>query len=76
MPVYFFNVRDGETLHVDHAGQDLPDNMSAWQEATARAEAWIHDLDGKPANSSCRIEVIGEGGRLLCAIEAKANGTA
>ena len=75
MPIYFFNVRDGEQVHVDHTGHDLPDDMAAWHEARTRAESSIRDLNGWPhAGGSWRVEVIGENGRMLCAIEATAYG--
>lgn len=75
MPVYFFNVRDGEEVHIDHTGQDLADDMAAWHEAATRAESSIRDLDGWPhAGASRRVEVIGENGRLLCSVEAIAYG--
>jgi hypothetical protein len=75
MPVYFFNVRAGDDVHVDHTGHDLPDDMAAWQEATAHAESSIRNLDDWPrTRGSWRIDVIREDGRMLCSIEANVYG--
>jgi hypothetical protein len=72
MPRYFFNVRYGEESYRDEVGEELPDNLAAWQEATASAGQSIRDLDGRlvPGTAWC-LEVVCENGSTIYSIEVK-----
>jgi hypothetical protein len=73
MPRYFFNVRYGRESYHDEVGEELPDNVAAWHEATASAGQSIRDLDGRlaPGTDWC-LEVVGEDGSTIYSIEVKA----
>ena len=46
MPQYFFNVH-GTRSSLDEEGEELPDDESAWKEATIIAGELFRDIDGK-----------------------------
>ena len=46
MPRYFFNIRGVRTT-TDEEGEDLPDNETAWREATIIAGELFREIDGK-----------------------------
>jgi hypothetical protein len=73
MPRYFFNVRYGEDSYHDKVGEDLPDNVAAWHEATASAGQSIRDLDGRlMPGTHWRMDVLNEQGSIIYSIEVKA----
>ena len=77
MPRYFFNVRYGEDSYRDDVGEDLPDNIAAWHEATASAGQSIRDLDGRlKPGSDWRMDVLNEAGRLVYSIEVRSHAKA
>jgi hypothetical protein len=46
VPRYFFNVyRDSQQL--DQEGEELPDKIAAWREATTMAGQILQDMDGR-----------------------------
>jgi hypothetical protein len=72
MPRYFFNVRYGDDTYHDEVGEDLPDNIAAWHEATASAGQSIRDLDGKlEPGTDWRMDVVSETGSVVYSIEVK-----
>ena len=72
MPRYFFNVRYGNDSYRDEVGEDLPDNMAAWHEATSSAGQSIRDLDGKlQPGTDWRMDVVSETGSVVYSIEVK-----
>jgi hypothetical protein len=73
MPRYFFNVRHGTDSYLDKVGEDLPDNLAAWHEATCSAGQSIRDLDGRlKPGTDWRMDVLNEQGRIIYSIEVKA----
>lgn len=46
MPRYFFNVYH-ERVELDQEGEELPDMVAAWKEATVTAGQILQDIDGK-----------------------------
>jgi hypothetical protein len=46
MPRYFFNTRGIRPI-TDEEGEELPDNETAWNEATIMAGELFKDIDGK-----------------------------
>ena len=46
MPRYFFNIRY-EPDTIDEDGEELPDDKTAWKEATVIAGEMFRDIDGK-----------------------------
>lgn len=73
MARYFFHVRYGEESYLDEIGEDLPDNLAAWNEATASAGHSIRDLDGRlKPGTDWRMEVVDERGFVIYTIEVKA----
>jgi len=46
MPRYFFHVYH-EQAEIDHEGEELPDEHTAWKEATVMAGQTLQSLDGK-----------------------------
>jgi hypothetical protein len=74
MPRYFFNVRYGEESYRDEVGEELPDNLAAWREATTSAGQSIRDLDGRLApGTTWRLDVMREDGNAVYSIEVKAH---
>jgi hypothetical protein len=45
MPRYFFNVYH-ERSQIDHDGEELPDRLAAWKEATVSAGKILQDVNG------------------------------
>ena len=73
MARYFFHVRYGDDAYYDAVGEELPDNIAAWQEATASAGQSIRDLDGRlQPGRDWRMDVLSEDGRVIYSIEVKA----
>jgi hypothetical protein len=76
MPKYFFNVQYGDDSYVDEVGEDLPDNVAAWHEATVSAGQSIKDLDGRlKPGTHWRMDVLNEAGHAIYAIEVRAQKT-
>ena len=72
MPRYFFNVRHGSEVQIDEVGEELPDNLAAWSEATASAGLSIRDPDGKlKPGTDWRMDVVDASGHTLYSIEVK-----
>lgn len=73
MPRFYFNVSYGADSYVDEVGEDLPDPIAAWHEATASAGQSIRDLDGRLApGSAWRMDVLNETRSVIYSIEVKA----
>ena len=75
MPKYFFHVLHGDDSYQDRVGEELPDNVAAWHEATISAGQSIRDLDGKltPGTSWC-MQVVNEAGGILYRDRARSDG--
>ena len=68
MPKYFFHVHNGRS-HNDTVGDELPNALAAWEEATTIAGQLIRDLDGKlEPGQKLSIAVTDEAAKLLYAI--------
>jgi hypothetical protein len=77
MARYFFNVYYGDESFRDEVGEELPDDMAAWHEATASAGQSIRDLDGKlKPGIDWRMDVLNERRRTIYSIEVKAHKSA
>lgn len=75
MPKFFFNIRHGEDNYVDPVGEDLPDHVAAWHEATSSAGLSIKDLYGKlKPGADWRMDVVNESGSIIYSIEVRARG--
>jgi hypothetical protein len=73
MPKYFFNVYNGTHHHIDDVGEELPDRIAAWHEATTSAGQSLKDLDGKLLpGSEWRMEVLDEFGNRLYSLNISA----
>lgn len=73
MPRYFFHVRHGDRSFWDEVGEDLPNDLAAWSEATASAGQSLRDLDGRlRPGTTWRMEVSGPDGSVIYAIEVNA----
>ena len=46
MPLYYFNVHN-VTSRADEIGEELPDDATAWKEATIIAGELFKDIDGR-----------------------------
>jgi hypothetical protein len=66
MPLYFFNIAQGELPRPPDEGMELPDDEAAWVEATTTCGEMIKELDGKlKAGPEWRMEVTKESGAVL-----------
>lgn len=73
MPRYFFNVYDGTHLHIDDVGEELPDRLAAWHEATTSAGQSLQDLDGKLLpGTEWFMDVLDEFGNCLYSLRISA----
>jgi hypothetical protein len=73
MARYFFNVYYGEESYLDDVGDDLPDDIAAWREATSSAAQSLKDLDGRlQPGTDWRMEVTTEDRSILYVIDVKA----
>jgi hypothetical protein len=72
VPRYFFNVyRDSQQL--DQEGEELPDKIAAWREATTMAGQILQDMDGRlRPGQTWRLEVTDEFANPLLAIQVHA----
>lgn len=57
MSVYFFHVRRGDVIYLDHEGADLPDLRSAWEHALADAALLFRRRDRDAPDSARWIEI-------------------
>ena len=74
MPRYFFNVLYSIEPYVDEVGEELPDDIAAWQEATVSVGQSVRDLDGKfKPGTDWRLDVLNEQRRVIYSIEVKAH---
>jgi len=48
MSVYFFHVRRGDVIYLDHEGADLPDLRTAWDHALADARLLLRPDRDEP----------------------------
>lgn len=65
MPRYFFHVHN-VAPHKDQDGEELPDDATAWREATRYAGALLNDLDGKfRPGEEWNMEVADEAGKPI-----------
>jgi hypothetical protein len=61
MPLYFFNVRDGERTTLASDGIELPDLQSVWIEATKSTGDTLRDLNhAVRAGTELRMDVADE----------------
>ncbi len=66
MPRYFFHVRDGDTLHRDDAGLDLPDIEAVIREAVQGAKDAMREAATQGQDVSGRsFEVVDENGEQV-----------
>jgi hypothetical protein len=66
MPLYFFNITQGELRCEAAEGIELADDEVAWEEATKACGEMIKELDGKlKAGPEWRMEVKRESGASL-----------
>ena len=67
MPRYYFHVRDGDNLDLDHVGADLANIDEARTEALNVARELCHLWDDLPpgALNSMRIEAADEAGKTV-----------
>ncbi|MDI3564617.1 DUF6894 family protein [Bradyrhizobium sp. Arg816] len=72
MPRYFFHVTH-ERRELDLEGAELPDEHTAWNEATVRAGQILKGLDGKlTPDREWRMEVVDESRITLYVLRIKA----
>jgi uncharacterized protein DUF6894 len=65
MPRYFFNVFH-ETSNIDTVGEELPDDETAWREATVITGELVRELSGRfRPGQQWRMEVMDEAKELL-----------
>lgn len=68
MARYFFNIHYGGA-RIDSVGEELPDDQTAWREATIISGELFRELDGKfQPGQQWRLEVLGETRELLYVI--------
>jgi hypothetical protein len=66
MPKFFFHVTHGGVIEPDEQGVDLPDDRTAWEEATRACGEMMVDIDGNlPAGTEWRMVVHDEKGPLF-----------
>ncbi|MBR1209479.1 hypothetical protein [Bradyrhizobium sp. JYMT SZCCT0180] len=72
MPRYFFNTHGVRPI-IDEEGKGLPDNGTAWHEATIIAGELLKDIDGKfRPDQEWALEVTDENRKPLYVIRIKA----
>jgi hypothetical protein len=65
MPLFYFNIRDGETLDRDDEGRDLPDVAAARFEARQSARDILVQRLFAGQNTAGFIEIVDETGVIL-----------
>jgi hypothetical protein len=72
MPRYFFNIYH-ERTEIDRDGEELPDKLAAWKEATVTAGQILQDIDGRfRLGREWRMEVTDEFANTLYVIHVNA----
>jgi len=64
MSVYFFHVRRGDVIYLDHEGADLPDLRTAWERALADAKLLLRPDRDEP-HSERWIEIDDDFGNVV-----------
>lgn len=68
MPRYFFNIHYGGS-RIDDVGEELPDDQTAWREATIITGELFRELDGGfQPGQQWRLEVMNDANELLYVI--------
>ena len=72
MPRYFFHIHHNGA-QIDSEGEELPDKLAAWKEATVTAGQLIQSIDGKlEPGHDWRMEVTDEFANPLYVIRVSA----
>jgi len=72
MPIYFFHIRDGDTVILDEEGAEFADTVAASEEARASASDLASELvrEGHYSLSS-QVELTDEDGAVLFIVPLK-----
>lgn len=72
MPKYFFHIYHDEP-EIDQVGEEFPDRVAAWHEATLVADQTSRDLNGKfQPGEEWRLEVTDESENRLYVVHINA----
>lgn len=65
MPTFYFHVRRGSVIYLDHQGLDLADLKSAWDHALGDAALLLRKDDSDDASGERWIEIDDEFGKIV-----------